>query len=64
MTDLLLVLDLHRMGDDSLVPVELPIPDVIKIDVEGEEEEVLRSSLKTLSKFLPLILCDYNDNPQ
>ena len=47
---------------DSLVPVELPIPDVIKIDVEGEEEKVLRGSLKTLSKFRPLILCDYNDD--
>jgi len=46
---------------DSLVPLELPIPDVIKIDVEGEEEKVLRGSLKTLSKFRPIILCDYND---
>jgi hypothetical protein len=42
--------------------VELPIPDVIKIDVEGEEEKVLRGSLKTLSKFRPIILCDYNDD--
>lgn len=46
---------------DSLVSVELPIPDVIKIDVEGEEEEVLRGSEKTLSKFRPIVLCDYND---
>jgi FkbM family methyltransferase len=47
---------------DSLVPVELPIPDVIKIDVEGEEEKVLRGSVKTLSKFRPIVLCDYNDD--
>lgn len=47
---------------DSLVPVELPIPNVIKIDVEGEEEKVLRGSLKTLSKFRPIVLCDYNDD--
>jgi FkbM family methyltransferase len=46
---------------DSLVSVELPIPDVIKIDVEGEEEKVLRGSQKTLSKFRPIVLCDYND---
>jgi FkbM family methyltransferase len=47
---------------DSLVPVDLPVPNVIKIDVEGEEEKVLRGSLKTLSKFRPIVLCDYNDD--
>jgi FkbM family methyltransferase len=47
---------------DSLVSVELPVPDVIKIDVEGEEERVLRGSVKTLSKFRPIVLCDYNDD--
>ena len=47
---------------DSLVSSVLPIPDVIKIDVEGEEEKVLRGSLKTLSKFRPIVLCDYNDD--
>jgi FkbM family methyltransferase len=47
---------------DSLVGLELPIPDVIKIDVEGEEEKVLRGARKTLSKFRPIVLCDYNDD--
>ena len=47
---------------DSLVSVELPVPDVIKIDVEGEEEKVLRGSLKTLCKVRPIVLCDYNDD--
>jgi FkbM family methyltransferase len=47
---------------DSLVSVDLPVPDVIKIDVEGEEERVVRGSLKTLSKFRPIVLCDYNDD--
>jgi len=47
---------------DSLVSVDLPIPDVIKIDVEGEEENVLRGSRKTLSRYRPIVLCDYNDN--
>jgi FkbM family methyltransferase len=47
---------------DSLVSVELPVPDLIKIDVEGEEEKVLRGSVKTLSKFRPIVLCDYNDD--
>jgi hypothetical protein len=49
------------MGDDSLVPVELLIPDVIKIGVEGEEEKGLRCSLKIISKFRPIALCGYND---
>ena len=31
-------------------------------DVEGEEEKVLRGSLKTLSKFRPIVLCDDNDD--
>jgi FkbM family methyltransferase len=47
---------------DSLVSIELPIPDLIKIDVEGEEEKVLRGSVKTLSMFRPIVLCDYNDD--
>jgi FkbM family methyltransferase len=47
---------------DSLVPIEFPNPDLIKIDVEGAEEKVLRGSLKTLSKFRPIVLCDYNDD--
>jgi FkbM family methyltransferase len=47
---------------DSLVSIVLPIPDLIKIDVEGEEEKVLRGALKTISKFRPIVLCDYNDD--
>jgi hypothetical protein len=35
---------------------------MIKIDVEGEEEKVLRGSRETLSKFRPIVLCDYNDD--
>jgi FkbM family methyltransferase len=47
---------------DSLVSVDLPVPNIIKIDVEGEEENVLRGACKTLSKFRPTVLCDYNDD--
>lgn len=47
---------------DSLVPGDLPVPNVIKIDVEGEEENVLRGSLKTISTYRPIVLCDYNDH--
>ena len=47
---------------DSLVSVDLPVPNVIKIDVEGEEENLLRGACKTLSKFRPTVLCDYNDD--
>jgi len=45
----------------QLVGLELPIPDVIKIDVESERESPSRF-LKTLSKFRPIVLCDYNDD--
>ena len=47
---------------DSLVErAYIPPPDLMKIDVEGHEEAVLRGALATLSKCKPVILCDYND---
>jgi len=48
---------------DSLVQGSgLPVPNLIKIDVEGHEERVLRGALKTLQGSLPVVLCDYNDS--
>jgi FkbM family methyltransferase len=47
---------------DCLVETEgFPPPDVIKIDVEGHEEEVIRGAMKTIRKYRPVILCDHND---
>ncbi len=36
----------------------LPLPDVIKIDVEGAELEVLRGALRLLDRKHPVILCE------
>jgi FkbM family methyltransferase len=48
---------------DSLVSQgQIPPPQLIKIDVEGHEEQVIRGSLKTLLKYKSIILCDYNDD--
>ena len=36
----------------------LPIPDVIKIDVEGAELEVLRNQSRMLNQVRPVIICE------
>ena len=62
------------LSDDGNIAVEaksidymvenesLPPPDVIKLDVEGHEEQVLRGALRTMKSYKPIVLCDYNDN--
>jgi FkbM family methyltransferase len=40
----------------------IPPPHVIKIDVEGYEELVLEGARSTISRYMPVILCDYNDH--
>jgi len=48
---------------DSLISNEgFPAPDIIKIDVEGYEEQLLRGAMKTIEEFRPVILCDHNDD--
>lgn len=48
---------------DFLITHEgFPAPDVIKIDVEGYEEQVLRGGMRTIEKYRPVILCDRNDD--
>lgn len=39
-----------------------PEPEVIKIDVEGHEEQVLRGALEAIDRCRPVILCDRNDD--
>jgi FkbM family methyltransferase len=47
---------------DSLVRDQLlPLPDLIKIDVEGHEEQVIRGALESIERNRPVILCDPND---
>jgi FkbM family methyltransferase len=40
---------------------DIPRPDLIKLDVEGHEEAVLRGGMAVLTKYHPLVLCDTND---
>lgn len=48
---------------DSLIENEsFPDPDVIKIDVEGHEEQVLWGAYDTIDRCRPIILCDWNDS--
>jgi len=48
---------------DFLIEHEgFPEPDVMKIDVEGHEEQVLLGALATIDKHRPVILCDRNDD--
>lgn len=47
---------------DFLIEHEgFPEPDVMKLDVEGHEEQVLLGALATIDKCKPVILCDLND---
>ena len=39
-------------------------PDLIKIDVEGEELKVLKSSEQILKKYKPVIIIEINENPK
>lgn len=48
---------------DGLVLAEaIPPPDLIKLDVEGHEEQVLCGALQMLQAYGPIVLCDYNDD--
>jgi FkbM family methyltransferase len=48
---------------DFLIENEnFPDPDVIKIDVEGHEEEVIRGARATIDRCRPIILCDWDDS--
>jgi FkbM family methyltransferase len=54
--------EIEARSIDYLVKNEsLPPPDVVKIDVEGHEEQVLSGALETIRSCRPVILCDHND---
>jgi FkbM family methyltransferase len=48
--------------DDLVESGVLPPPNLIKIDVEGHEERVLRGGMKTIARHGPIVLCDHNDS--
>jgi FkbM family methyltransferase len=41
---------------------QLPIPDIVKIDVEGAELEVLSNQIRMLSDVRPVIVCEVGSN--
>ncbi len=47
----------HLVESGVLAP-----PNLIKIDVEGHEERVLRGGMKTIASKKPIVLCDHNDS--
>lgn len=47
--------------DDLLADGSVPVPDVVKIDVEGAELAVLQGMTQTLSEHRPIVLCEIDD---
>ena len=41
---------------------QLPIPDIVKIDVEGAELEVLSNQVRMLNEVRPVIVCEVGSN--
>ena len=50
----------HREQVPEGVPVPLPPPDLVKIDVEGAERSVLQGALETLRKWQPAVVMEYS----
>jgi FkbM family methyltransferase len=52
-----------RQIDTLVAEREIPPPTVMKIDVEGHEAQVIAGGLKTIAAHRPVLICDYNYNP-
>ena len=50
--------------DEQIAATALPVPDVVKIDVEGAELEVLAGLTKTLSDHRPTVICEMHGKNQ
>lgn len=50
--------------DEWLCESGLPPPDVVKIDVEGSDDAVLRGGVRSLAKYRPLIYLALHGEPQ
>ncbi len=51
-----------KVLDSLFVTENLPVPEVIKIDVEGFEMEVLRGAASTIRRYKPAIFLELSDN--
>jgi FkbM family methyltransferase len=51
-----------KVLDELIASGQLPVPDFIKIDVEGFEAEVLKGSSQTLKQHHPIIFAEMNNN--
>lgn len=50
--------------DELVAGGQVPPPNVVKIDVEGAEEDVLRGMAKTVLKHHPVVVCEIDDRTQ
>jgi hypothetical protein len=48
--------------DDAISNAQLPVPDLVKIDVEGGELNVLRGMEQTLARAQPVLLCEIHND--
>jgi len=48
--------------DTEIAEGRLPVPDVVKIDVEGQEVAVLRGMRQTLATHEPVIICELHES--
>jgi FkbM family methyltransferase len=47
--------------DELMSAGELPVPDVVKIDIEGAELEAIEGMRQTLGEHKPVLLCEVHD---